>query len=534
MRVSPRILRSYQSVHTWTGILAGLLLFIGFFAGALSLFKPAFNDWATPSQQALEPVAADKRQQLVDRVLSEFPAANDGFRLSYEPGEAPISWHPNGPGPRQKSVNLNEVISYATLTADDQLQIEQGQKNQLGGLIDQLHRTAGIPGNLGHEQIGVLVMGVASTLYFIALVSGLILLLPTLKKTLFALRTHKGSARFWLDSHNLSGIFSLPYHLIIAWTVVIFAFHDVLYGGMKLVYQDKPLFDFPKPAAAEFQIEQLPKIETFEALAQRLAPGHELMSLEFGRLQSKSPTLVMELNNPNGMMRGAYSDVIYLNPYTQEVAFGSVQQTVYGEVVKNLFAFHFGNFGGDFGRWIFFVLGVGGAFLFYSGNLLWLEKRRQKVGPQRKDVRVLAGLTVGVSFGAMLGAAVAIAATKWLYLFDISINHAYLWIYYGCFGGALFSCVLLGAARAAVLLQAGLALACLMIPATTVIAVALPSLGLDFKWSGATLILEAVALLMGLVFAVTAKRTLARGRHGDANSVWAFPQTAPKAEQVSA
>lgn len=49
---------------------------------------------------------------------------------------------------------------------------------------------------------------------------------------------NKGTNRFWLDSHNVVGIISLPFHLIIALTVVVFAFHDVFYDGLSLVYGD--------------------------------------------------------------------------------------------------------------------------------------------------------------------------------------------------------------------------------------------------------------------------------------------------------
>ncbi len=33
--------RNYKSVHTWTGILSGLALFIAFYAGALTVFRGA-------------------------------------------------------------------------------------------------------------------------------------------------------------------------------------------------------------------------------------------------------------------------------------------------------------------------------------------------------------------------------------------------------------------------------------------------------------------------------------------------------------
>src|SRR3546814_9081995 len=41
------------------------------------------------------------------------------------------------------------------------------------------------------------------------------------------------------------------------------------------------------------------------------------------------------------------------------------------------YALHFGEYGNALVPWLYFVLGVGGALLFYSGNLLWIESRRK-------------------------------------------------------------------------------------------------------------------------------------------------------------
>src|SRR3546814_4664147 len=56
--------------------------------------------------------------------------------------------------------------------------------------------------------------------------SGVICLLPSLVKDLFALRFGKNLKRMWLDLHNVLGIFSLPFHIVMALTAVVFAFHD--------------------------------------------------------------------------------------------------------------------------------------------------------------------------------------------------------------------------------------------------------------------------------------------------------------------
>ena len=67
-------------------------------------------------------------------------------------------------------------------------------------------------------------MGAVALLYFLAIVSGLILVLPRLARDLFALRAGRNRKRMWLDAHNVIGVVGLPFHVFIAISVVVFAF----------------------------------------------------------------------------------------------------------------------------------------------------------------------------------------------------------------------------------------------------------------------------------------------------------------------
>src|SRR3546814_5549573 len=51
--------------------------------------------------------------------------------------------------------------------------------------------------------------------------------------------------------------------------------------------------------------------------------------------------------------------------------------------ISSFFALHLGNYGSAPVRWSYFFLGLAGAFLFYSGNLLWIASRRNKESKAR-------------------------------------------------------------------------------------------------------------------------------------------------------
>ncbi|PCK32796.1 PepSY-associated TM helix domain-containing protein [Pseudoalteromonas piscicida] len=531
MKIRADILRIYQSVHTWTGVTTGLLLFIGFFAGAITMFAGSIDKWATPPSHHLPQVDATQYDGLIHRVFEQHPEALNGIKVSLEDGHSPVNWYQQGGA---RGLSLDKTLWHGTLNDAGELEAHTSYINELSSLVDYLHRSAGIVGEIGHDQAGVYVLGIAAILYFIALVSGVIFLLPTLVKSFFALRDKKGASRFWLDTHNLIGITSLPFHIIIAITVIVFAFHDILYDGLGKLYGDKPLFARQVPPAVEYKVENLPSIDVILQKAKDYAPGYQVKEITLSRLNSARPSASIQLLSDRHLMRGPEADYLFMNPYTFEVSASSVAddaQGVWGAVVTTLFGLHFGSYGGELGRWAYFIMGILGAVLFYTGNLLWLEKRRkQKQVAQSKSTQIMGKLTVGVAMGSMLGVAAAFAVTKWAAQTTANINIVYMWVYYLGFFITLVSAFALGMSKTAIWSQKAVAILCFSLPLTSVIALSVPNLGVwpAMEWS--SIGLELTAVIVGIIFWKMANRTRHRAYFGEANSIWFIGQQQP--EQV--
>mgnify|MGYP000309521048 FL=1 len=227
--------KDYQQVHIWTGILSGLLLYICFVAGAFTMFKGPLNQWALQPEAILPAIKYEQYDTLIKMVLTEHPEASQAMTVylpNAMPNHAPIQWV------IEDEATHATTIWQASLDANDTLISQQVSISAIGDFIDHLHRTAGIPGGDDHDAFGIFVMGFVCILYFVAIVSGLIIFLPPWFKDLFALRKSKDNRRFWVDFHNILGISALPFHIVIAVTTIVFAYHDVLYGAMQqLVYK---------------------------------------------------------------------------------------------------------------------------------------------------------------------------------------------------------------------------------------------------------------------------------------------------------
>jgi uncharacterized iron-regulated membrane protein len=538
MKVRTDILRLSKELHTWVGISAGILLFICFFAGGLSMFQHDLSKWATPPRQSLSAVQQNQYNELIEQVQQKYPEAKKSFQINLNSREfynAPIQWTSDKKAERDDhDFDLHQNSMLATLNPDGSLRVRQEDLSKAGWLIEQLHETGGIPGMLGHHTLGVYVMGVVAVLYFLAIMTGLIVLLPTLVKDYFAIRKGKNKKRFWLDAHNVVGITSLPFHILISVTVIVFAFHDLFYDGIgQLVSKGKPLFERPPAAQIAEPVPQL-DVEKILAKIQQQAPDYEISSISFNHLDHpEKASARASLYSPDQMLRGDRFDVMMFNPY-QEKPFSTrnlnTDSSAMDKVIRSMFSLHFGNYGGDITRWMYVILGIGGAFLFYSGNILWIESRirRQKnpnlpVPQQRKDVRFVASLTIGACLGCVLAVSVSLLLGRWAYVFTAnpgSLNLWFIYSYYAVFLLALFYSFSIGAARALPHLHLMIAVILLLIPLTSVVALIMPDLGL---WATSSFLwwIDIVAIIFALAFIRFYQQANTRMKHAEPGSLWA-------------
>ncbi|MDP4983792.1 PepSY-associated TM helix domain-containing protein [Pseudoalteromonas tunicata] len=533
MKIPSPILRTYQNLHSWTGIIAGLFLFIGFFAGALTMFKEPIDSWSSPPELTLSHPQTTNYDHLIDLATSQFPAVIKGFTLDLNPSHSPLTWYESG---NARELGLNDSIRHASLDPQGQLISVLETPNELANLIDYLHQSAGIPGELGHHLVGGYIVGFAALIYFLALVSGFIFLLPTLTKSFFALRKNKGPSRFWLDSHNLLGITSFPFHIIIALTAVVFAFHDFFYAGLSLIYGEVALFERSSAAAVAYQIDALPNISEHINAAQAYVSGYQVQTISFFGLNTTTPFATLTLLNEHEMMRGPLYDYLYMNPYTLEITGSTLtpgNEGIWSRIVASFFALHFGSYGGQWVRWVYFILGLGGAALFYTGNLLWLEKRRNKHSiEQSKSYTRMAALTVGVCLGCIAGVMAAILITKWATSSVLKVNEIYVWVYYTTFLAALGYAFWQGAAKAAIHLLNLIILLCLLIPITSLgTALLLPTPW--FNTHDQAWYVELIAVLFAGIAYFGQQKVKQRAHHGEQNSIWFIASPAVK-QRISA
>jgi len=529
------IVKLYKTVHTWTGITCGFALFIAFYAGALTMFMEPIARWASPPAPGVAQTPLDSVPALIDQLLAAHPEVREhGFTVHLSQREdraARVTWEVELPHDESDPGHTHEHVHWwAALGADGALVARQEEPSELGQFINEIHMRVGIPG-----QWGSAFMGVVSLLYGVALVSGVIVLLPSLVKDFFLLRVGRNLKRMWLDAHNVVGITGLPFHIVIATTSVAFSLGALLFGAQGLlIYGDKH-----RPTMQRFQAQFRQPTPTNEAapmlppaqLLQRVqaqAPGFVPEAITYQRPGDKAAVARFTGREPGYVMESRYGAVA-LSAVTGEVVNDSLrpsQQEPWWRTTMTLAGLHFGQYGGAVVRWSYFLLGLAGAWLFYGGNLLWVETRRkaQRKGDampaQRRDTYWLAAGTVGVCLGCVAGLSLTIVAGKWLHGRVDDLHAWYQVVYFAVFFCAVAWAFARGAARAAVGLLWLCAAAALAIPLTTLAAALLPALGLWAHTSVQALGVDVTAFIGALCFAWMAHAAARRVRHGAADSVW--------------
>lgn len=504
-------LRTFLSVHTWVGLAAGWALFIAFYAGAVTVFVDELHSWEHAGELAA-PEPAARAQPLVAAFLARYGGQAHEFSLQL-PGEHDprlrLLWYDRAAG-RQHQFRLDPAGG-----------LQEGRARS--GFVDfiyDLHFTAGLPRTFGSYLFGVFCL-----LYGLALVSGVVIYAPVFFKDLFALRPGRNVKRLWQDAHNVVGVLSLPFHVIFAWSGAVLTIGFLLLAPFQFLVFDGKLLEIletdfevaPHAEPAGVARPLLPATVLVER-AQAALPGLRAQSVSYheagdanaqatvyGHLEQRRLTNIgaVAMNAATGEIQG----VLEPRGFSPGTAF-----------LRGLQSLHYGNFGHYAVKWLYFVLGLAGAFLFYSGNLLWIEARRKRrTVAQPRRTRAMAALTLGVCLGCVAGVSA-------LFLAGALLPPAWVARSYHL---VFFLCVLWALLRPPARAGHELLWLCALLTAAVPLAGWLDSGEhlIAALWRGHWLRfgVDATALALAAAFWRLAAATLRRGRGGDPHSVWALP-----------
>ena len=402
MRLPPHAHKKLWDVHTWAGIIAGLILFVMFLTGAVTLFHGEIEAWEHPKAHA--PATQVSLQRSFDAAVADFEKVPQTVWFSppaAEYGQPKIGYA------NAKTGKWEEKF------VDPQTGQTQIKREWLALLMYYVHV-------LWHDSVPWMYYYVASALgvaMVLALFTGLLIHLRNVVRQFHQFRPEKKPRTFWIDMHKVLGVLGFPFQFLYAFSgaflilapFLLQAFSgpvfddnqtraDIAYDGMAHVHDIEPgepaeVVSLDKLTRKVKQIEPGFKTEFIRVLHY----GHENSLVDFtGELEGGVLGTVK--------MRFRATDGELLTSQLPETEGAAVT------LRRWLLGLHVGTYGGLALRILLFVLALGTCATIVSGSRIWLARRRRK-----KDTlgyKMLARLTVGVGAGSFVAVAASFLASR--------------------------------------------------------------------------------------------------------------------------
>lgn len=418
--------------HNWLGLIIATVLFIVFLGGTLSFYRTAIKTWEMSPQvepagaeaASLESLFTNLQEYLGDAQLHHehglglIISANHSRVARYET-ELPVTDSNGQPRALEDGEHPPTEYHSPLFSAKTGKFIAQKDPFTLDKFFYDLHFYLKIP------TVGEYLVGIITLFYFVVLLTGIIIHWKKILPNFFLVRDKKPRER-WLDSHNVIGVISLPYHLMFALTGLIFnlliiyqaAYVAILYdGNRQALFEDagfKHHEEMPseKPLAitdGAYSIDQLVKkaeaLDNFKPFFVSLMyPGHD--------------NAIVSVRGTQGGEMGHYSEVRFRLATGEEIYRDEkAEKSLVSKGLGVVHQLHFGDFAGPAQpliKFIFFLLGLSGLYLIVSGNLLYLDKRAAKRKGSRFGLHFVRGTSIGIFAGSFTATAVTFVLARLL------------------------------------------------------------------------------------------------------------------------
>ena len=361
-----RNIRIWYVTHKWSSIVSTLFLLMLCITGLPLIFHEEIDRFAGESlEQSMEGEASASGGVPLDAVVGE--------ALRQRPGEVPlfVGFSQDSPlitvttGPEPGAAGQDMTL----LFFDRSTGRSAGAADETGLMpfLLELHTdlTIGRP--------GMFFLGAMGALFVIALVSGAVLYAPFMRKHAFGtLRTRRRRVR-WLDQHNLFGIVTLAWALVVGLTGVINAFADPLVEG----WREGELAEMTAPyAGAEpLRAERYASLDLAMAAAQAQLPGLSPQFVAF----------------PGGEWSSAHHYAVFFQgaiPLTRHLLTPALIDAETGRLTDSRAMpplnqalmlskpLHFGDYGGLPLKLIWAALDLATIWVLVSGLYLWAARRK--------------------------------------------------------------------------------------------------------------------------------------------------------------
>lgn len=361
-------IKTWYLVHKWTSLVCTIFLLIICLTGLPLVFHHEIEHWLDDAKP-LSDVPASTPPANLDKLVAQARSMYPGEVVDYlffdpdepqvyvgmakKPGDGQVSGHAV-----RMDGRTGDVLLDGPLYTQDRFSFM--------GIMLSLHVDlfASLPGEL--------FLGVMGLLFCIAIVSGVVLYGPFMKKLAFGtVRAGRSTRLKWLDLHNLLGIVTLVWAFVVGFTGVINELSTPLFQ----LWQSTELVRILAPYKGQGVPAELSSAQAAADTARKALPGNEVSFIAFPGNAFGSP------HHYIAWMRGATPLTSKMNtPVLIDGRNGELTTVAkmpwYLTALELSRPLHFGDYGGLPLKIIWAVLDLITIVVLVSGLYLWLARRR--------------------------------------------------------------------------------------------------------------------------------------------------------------
>lgn len=398
LSVSPALSKRSLASHSWLGLLVGVLMYLVCLTGTLAVFAQEIMRWEQPGIHESLEYDAETIQTGYENLLrehTELTSHNIVIRL------------PTIDLPRA-SISTEGQSWY--LDADGNL--SESKEQPFTDFLANLHASLHLP-----HELGEVIVSLLGVLLCALIISGLFAHRRILKDA-FSFRNKKSVQKREADLHNRLSVWGLPFHLMIALTGAYFG----LAGPLNSLYADA-LYEGDDMAVFADLYGGIPQVkEHGEALnIPRAMTGLNTIAPD---TQPIFITVEQADTDDQFMLIGSQhmDKLIYSEQYRFDASGSYIDKVGYADgepgqgAVFSVYRTHFGHFGGEFMKIVYFALGLALTVIAVSGINLWLHKRTKRDALNSLWVGIVWGTPAAIVLAALaqIGLGIAAVPTFWL------------------------------------------------------------------------------------------------------------------------
>jgi uncharacterized iron-regulated membrane protein len=372
LMVAANKLKRWYFIHKWASLICTAFLLVICLTGLPLVFEDEINHWLKPHHYAELP--ADTPAASLDHMVEASRALYPGQLVAsvYIDDDEPqaLVWMvPSFEEMRARPASMHAIrFDARTGQVLESASAAFGKSKTFIDIMLALHR------DLFLDLPGELFLGLMALLFVVAIVSGVVLYGPFMKKLPFGTVREGRSARMkWLDLHNMLGIVVMAWTFVVGITGVMNELSTPLFGLWQRTDVKALLASYHERSAPEQG--SLPSVQAALETARRAVPGMNIISIVYPGNPFGSPYHYLLWSKGDTSLTSRLFTPVLVDAETGKLS-GVVTMPWYLRLLEISRPLHFGDYGGMPLKILWALLDLITIVILGSGLYLWLARRK--------------------------------------------------------------------------------------------------------------------------------------------------------------